>query len=215
MIPRFILDAVGFPMIWVESICMYMHWMPLTKIQVECLVPVATTWYAEAVAANPAEPMLEVGPENYWRAFVTGLRPDEARAIAGWCGLEFAVPTRDQWRSAFAELGDRPEIEVSDLAEFGVGGSVLTLVEAVDLALGPIRGRGPRMTLVDQMLMRRGVMEWVHCRGPRGAWGAFGQPDPRFHATTYNPSSPEPVYPNDLAGRRLPTHGARLVRPAP
>ena len=86
MIPRFVLDSAGFPMIWAESIGMYLHWLPLTKIQIERFAPETPAWYAEAIAVNPGEPELDVGPANYWQLFVTGLRPDEAQMIAGWCG---------------------------------------------------------------------------------------------------------------------------------
>ena len=57
--PLKITDPVGFPMIWIEEIGAFMHWLPVTKIQFEKFVASSSggffddAWYRRILDLNP------------------------------------------------------------------------------------------------------------------------------------------------------------------
>jgi hypothetical protein len=220
MSPRFIFDRVGFPMIRIEALDGYLHWFPVTKIQYETFLAsdqgmcFDESGYAELLATNPRTTTKKLTPEDYWTAFVTGLRPSEVVPYAKWSqsmdpGVIDTLPSQKDWIAAYGELKQSAAIEVADLAEM----SPSTRAREVLIRVG--RVTGSERSVADQMLLRGGVMDWVKSGSRQGTWAAFGQPDPRFYATLFDPDSGRPSYPIDPEGVRLGSHGFRLIRRRP
>jgi hypothetical protein len=223
--PPFAIEPAGFPLVWVEAIDAWMHWLPVTKAQFERFlaatseVPAgagAAAWYGHLLAMNPPVAPARVHADNYRHALLTGLVPREAQRFAAWLGPGFAVPTLDEWLRAWSVLAALP-------ADHGLPAAlarrlaepartlVLRLENALAAAADPPRRR---RTLADQMLLRGGVLEWVEQDGRPPRWVGIGEP-PRLARAL--PVSPErgPVAPEQPEAFRSYLFGCRLIcRPA-
>jgi formylglycine-generating enzyme required for sulfatase activity len=213
------LDRSGFPMLWVEPVEAYLHFVPVTKIQMEiflCEAPnpeFGDDWYADLLNRNGRVSPRNIKGDNYWQAFVTGILPQEAEAYADWCseeGGEYALPSHEQWLKAYEYLKAQPIQEA-------FWKNLDTLTPRAQLLLDKLTGlvepqyqKSKRPSyLADQMFMRYGVMEWVSL--PRGEWGGLGKTDSRFRATLFDPDSGVPEKPH-IPIRRMNHYGLRLLK---
>jgi hypothetical protein len=209
-------DPTGFPMIWVDSIGAWLHWLPVTKIQFEHFLCDAAdrafgiSWYEEILRLNPRVTPSKISQANYWHALLTGIQPSEAQRFAFWCGDGYRLPTSEEWTEAYAALAAMPVVDTSDLGD-GDGRSsriteLLTNLEVSSEVAAEQMGysRG----LADQMLMRLGVLEWVSARG---RWGGKGEPFPGFCGSLLTPEDDTPVIPLNPENERLPAFGFRLL----
>ncbi|MDP9120427.1 MAG: hypothetical protein M3O15_03520, partial [Acidobacteriota bacterium] len=70
-------------------------------------------------------------------------------------------------------------------------------------------GEDPR--LADQMLLRRGVMEWVDNRGGVQRWGGMGEVAPGLAGLLFDPAAGEPHLPLYPERERICFYGFRLL----
>lgn len=216
---RFEIDATGFPLVWVQAIAAWMHWLPVSKLQFETFLRQArhrgfdAAWYDHVLALNPPVAPARVHSENYRNALLTGILPSEAQRFAAWLGEEFAVPTLDQWLLAWSELASRP-------AERGLPAALAlrleeparTLLTRIDSALS-VTAAGARRhrTLADQMLLRWGVLEWVEQQGEPARWVGIGEPPRLARGVRVSPER-GPVLPDRPKAFRSYLFGFRLIR---
>ncbi len=226
-----VLDPARFPMIRVDRLGGYLHWLPMTKIQFEHFLWDATppgldqAWLARTYENRPERnprisPQAVGTPADVWKLFLTGVAPCEAAEYAAWasgaCDDErYALPTVDQWKAAYAELEARKE---------GVLEEILRMPD-----LAPLAGRLLRQVarhlaldgkpLVEQMLMTGGVLEWVDAaaltqlQSPYALMGA-----PRIAPLPAALERPEVHgFPRTSSEQRMRhrAHGFRLVRLTP
>jgi formylglycine-generating enzyme required for sulfatase activity len=213
-------DPTGFPMVWVEAISAWMHWLPVTKAQFErylLAAPAApepgSSWYEHLLALNPRVAPTRIRAENYRNALLTGVVPSEAQRFAAWLGKGFAIPTLDEWLRAWATLEPLP-------AERGLPAAIartleepartLTLRLESALAAGAARPRRHR-TLADQMLLRGGVLEWVEQPGRSARWVGIGEPPRLARGPRVSPER-GPVAPDRPEAFRSYLFGFRLLR---
>ncbi len=216
---RFEIDPAGFPLVWVEAIGAWMHWLPVSKLQFEhCLLQgpdrgVAAGWYDHLLALNPRVAPARVHSENYCNALLTGLLPAEAQRIAAWLGADFAIPTADQWLRAWSSLDSQPAgrglpAELALRLEEPVR-TLLTRIDSAATATAVSARRRP--TLADQMLLRGGVLEWVTQEGGSPRWVGIGEP-PRLARGIRVCPDRGPVAPERPEAFRSYLFGARLIR---
>jgi hypothetical protein len=225
-IPQLIRDRSGFPMIWLDSLGGYLHWLPVTKIQFEwflCDQPSSRfdqAWYESILQLHECNARISprsIQASNFWQALFTGVKPDEAEAFAQWNNDEgqgvYTLPEQAEWYNAFLELVELPELSPAVFEDLGLSPRSLELVRKLSDARITFAGKTGR-TLADQMLLRHGIMEWVRCPTPdgKGRWGAFGQPNKTFHSHTYTLDDRQPRFPIKVEDVRLSSHGFRLVR---
>lgn len=161
-------DPAGFPMVWIEEIGAFIHWLPVTKIQFEKFMASTAdprfddAWYRQVLALNPRVAIPEIDPKNYWNAILTGLLPEEALRFAAWCGEGYSIPTLKEWQTAYAALVALPEDpgEFPDLLE-GSGDLVRSALTRIEAASVAATRPGRQRTRADRMLMRLGVLEWI------------------------------------------------------
>lgn len=183
---RLHLDRTGFPMVWREEVAAYVHWVPVTKVQFEyfiCDAPDAhfdSTWYDEILDLNPRVTPGEVSVGNYWRSFLTGLRPSEAQRFASWSGDGYRLPTDSEWSTLYGRLRAQPAETLSTLERLDTPNQrARTLLERFShVAQASLQGQAP--SLASQMLFRFGALEWVQVGRPPAAWGLRGEPLPAF-----------------------------------
>ncbi len=219
---KFKLDQTTFPMVWVADINAYIHWIPITKIQFEyflCAEPdnsFDAKWYDEILAINPRVTPKDINPNNYWKAFLTGIRPDEAQRFARWYRDDYyTVPTLDEWFTAYKALKRIPPQPSDIINKMGdLRDRTKKLLENIESASTIIlKDAGYERTLADQMLMRMGVIEWVECRGnQRFQWGGMGQTIRSFYGGFSNPDDGQPRQPTNPKVDRLYPYGFRLIR---
>ena len=217
---KFELDRTGFPMVWVDAINAYVHWIPVTKLQFEyflCAAPHShfdASWYDEVLFLNPRVAPNEIRASNYWNAFLTGIMPSEVQRFARWCGDEYAMPTLKDWFTAYKALKALPAEPRSVIDSIGnLRERAQVVLARLDSASTiALKESGYERTLADQMLMRMGVMEWVECPSQHSRWGGMGQTFPSFHGSLFTPDHGRPNIPNNPEEERLNAYGFRLIR---
>jgi hypothetical protein len=216
---RFEIDSTGFPLLWVEAIAAWMHWLPVSKLQFERLSRQApdrgfdAAWYDHLLALSPSVAPARVHSENYRNALLTGILPSEAQRFAAWLGEGFAVPTLDQWLLAWSALASQPaERDLPAALAFHLGEPVRTLLTRIDSALAVTAARARRYrTLADQMLLRWGVLEWVEQQGYPARWVGIGEPPRLARGVRVSPER-GPVRPDRPEAFRSYLFGFRLIR---
>jgi hypothetical protein len=217
-------DPTGFPMVWVEEIGAWMHWLPVTKAQFERFLAGVraapdlafdAAWYEHLLALNPRVAPAGIRAENYRNALLTGVVPSEAQRFAAWLGEGFALPTLDEWLRAWSALKSRP-------AERGLPAAIAqTLAEPARtlvlrfenaLAAAAVSPRRQR-SLADQMLLRWGVLEWAEQLGRPARWVGVGEPPNLPRARRVSPEH-GPVVPAESEAFRSYLFGFRLIRKA-
>jgi hypothetical protein len=210
-------DPLGFPMVWIEEIGAFMHWLPVTKIQFERFIAGSPgprfddTWYRGVLNLNPRVAVPEIGPDNYWNAFITGVLPEEARRFAAWCGGEYALPTTKDWQKAYDALTAVPVSpgKLPGLLE-GEGDLVRSALSQIEAASAAAVRSGRGRTRADQMLMRLGVLEWAEQTGGAVPWAGMGEPAPHFCMLWSIEKGP--AIPLDAGSSRSSVFGFRLIR---
>jgi hypothetical protein len=219
--PPFETDPAGFPMLWVEAIGAWMHWLPVSKLHFErCLQrapdrPFDAGWYERLLALNPGVPPARIRPENYRHALLTGILPAEAQRFAAWLGPGFTVPTLEQWLRAWSSLDSQPaERRLPAALLVGLEEPVRTLLTRLESALAAAATRPRRQrTLADQMLLRRGVLEWTEQPGNPSRWVGIGEPPGLARGARVSPDR-GPVVPDRPEAFRSYLFGFRLIREA-
>lgn len=217
-------DPAGFPMVWVETIAAWMHWLPVSKLHFErCLQgapdrPFDAAWYEGLLALNPGVSPARIRPENYRHALLTGILPAEAQRFAAWLGPGFAVPTLEQWLRAWSSLDSQPaERRLPAALLGGLEEPVRTLLTRMESALAAAAAQPRRQrTLADQMLLRRGVLEWAEQPEQPGSparWVGIGEPPGLARGARVSPDR-GPVVPDRPEAFRSYLFGFRLIREA-
>jgi len=222
---KIILDPINFPMIYIESGNFYMHWLPVTKIQLEYWLSSGgvntydARWYNEVLDYNPRVSPGFIKSDNYWGAFVTGVTPIEIKQFIAWLGRDYDIPTAGQWQLAYQHLKKEtanPQYVEQLLNVPNLNRRAKTLIKNIDISINEVgtstQMRGGR-TVADQALMRLGVMEYVYRDDRRNTYGGYGQPVGAFFGTT---ETPDKGYPQRLIdeqdGAKMPHYGFRLIK---
>lgn len=218
---RFELDPTGFPLIWVDAVGAFMHWLPVTKVQFECFLCAApdshfdARWYDAVLELNPRTSAADLRNNNYWQAFLTGISPAEAQRFANWCGGAYSVPSLEEWFQAYKALKAEAPLDdpVVVMASLNLKERTRALVARLDtIGMAVTRDvAGSERTLADQMLMRLGVMEWVECNNQRSRWGGMGETHPKFRGALQTPDHGQPMIPINPETNRLGYFGLRLL----
>lgn len=211
-------DKTGFPMIWVNEIGAYVHWLPVTKVQFEyflCDTPGAQfdeQWYNVILGLNGRVTPRRATRNDYWQLFLTGVLPSEAGRFAEWCGDDYRLPTLEEWNRMFRAGKALPSIDDLFLGE-GLNERARTIVTKLDeITKGIYRSNMRQRSLADQMLMRLGVMEWVNYENRGQRWGGMGQTDSNFQSMMRTPDAGTPEMPKEPEQHRLKYYGFRLLR---
>ncbi|HEV3460038.1 MAG TPA: hypothetical protein VHG32_26120 [Thermoanaerobaculia bacterium] len=215
----FEIDPAGFPLVWVEAIAAWMHWLPVSKLQFErCLGRTpdrrfGAAWYNQLLALNPRIAPARIHSENYRHALLTGMLPAEAESFAARLGKGFAVPTIEQWLRAWSWLDSQPaERDQPAALALHLDEQVGTLLLRIDGALATMAARARRRrTLADQMLLRFGVLEWVEQEGDPARWVGIGEPPRLARGVRVSPER-GPVVPDRPEAFRSYLFGFRLIR---
>jgi len=184
---KIIFDKSGFPMVNIEPAGFWMHIWPVTKIQFEnflCQEPNSEMdegWYEQVLNNNPRITPTRVTTKNYWQLFVTGIEPEKLQWFAEWNGNGFEIPTASDWNVAYRFLNDQ-DLFVELIDELrNTENNLDPLVEIVASKLQEVLStfsQSNRLSMADQFLMRKGIMEWVKLTGESSEWGGLGDPHP-------------------------------------
>lgn len=216
-------DRTGFPMVYIDTLKAYIHWLPVTKIQFEqfiCSQPSSQfdeLWYSQLLELNSRISPGSVRDINYWQAFLTGVVPREAQSFARWCGEGYSVPTLADWFAAYKELKELPPENGSVVEPFvheykRVSDRTRTLLSRLDNAsVRACKEADYKRTLADQMFMRLGVMEWVEVNDQRSYWGGMGETNSKLHGNLFTPDHGQASRPNRPETTRLSYYGFRLL----
>jgi hypothetical protein len=227
---EFVLDPAGGLMVWAPRTGVYVHWLPVTKLQLEfflCSDPGEAfndKWYDALRNFEPRKTdrvsPYQVARDNYIHAFVTAILPSESQAYAQWCreqdGKRYTLPTKDEWLALFDELQTLPAKPLADVTN---GRPItprmrdmLTALDDVSRTFVPDNRQLGR-SLAEQMFLRHGLFEWVSCRDAgQPEWGGFGEPAPGLGGGLYSPNSRAPKYNREAMTQRAPEYGFRLMR---
>jgi hypothetical protein len=213
-------DPAGFPLIWVPEIGLYVHGLPITKMQFECFLCDTNDghfderWYEEIRLLNPRISARRVWSGNYWNAFLTGILPSEAERFAAWCGSGYRLLHISEWHHLYQALG---KWSLATLEESGLLTDLAPhhreLISQVEHAVEDACAQtGDRCRMAERMLMRLGVIEWASLEGhsPK-LWAGLGEPHPSFCGNLFAPAKKDLVQPADGETQRLASFGFRLA----
>lgn len=211
-------DHCGFPMLWIESCETWVHWFPVTKLQFEIFLchqrdpQIGGSSYSEMCSLNPRVAPQFLSEENYWRAFVTGILPQEAEAFARWCGPGYRVPTALEWLNVLKALseGGPWKMDWEHLLE-KVPPRRSLLIRNLDRVSQSIDGFRIGGQLLDQALMRNGVVEWVRSEEEPPSWGGLGEPPAQLAAQLSNLNLIDVIEPLAPHEQRIRYFGFRLL----
>ena len=214
------LDPTAFPMIRVPAIGVYVHCLPVTKVQFEHFLCDANDghfdarWYEQVLELNPRVTARRVWSGNYWNALLSGILPAEAERFAAWNGPGYRLLRVAEWRAFYRAMSDlrHPSLWQAGLLA-PLGDRQRQLIAQLEAAVEEACARcGERCGMVERTLLRYGVVEWV-AAGGRGArlWGGLGEPHPTFCGNLFDPAEDEPLDPLDGERQRLASCGFRLA----
>lgn len=215
------LDPTGFPMIRVPGLAVFAHCLPVTKVQFEYFLCDATDghfdsrWYDEVLRLNPRVSARRIWRGNYWNAFLSGILPAEAERFAAWCGTGYRLLRRSEWQRLYWTL--EVESSTSFLAETSLvsdlaprqRGLIAQIERAVEEACAQ---SNDSCHLVERMLMRMGLIEWVSIDGLNPSlWAGLGEPNPAFCGNLFVPAKGDLIQPSEEETSRLASFGFRLA----
>jgi hypothetical protein len=194
-------DRSGYPLVYVKPLQRYVHLFPVAKPQFERFLADEgqAGWgdeeYAEMLKLNPRASFRAADRSDYVRLFLTGVRPDEAKAFGGWLGDEYELPDEQQWKTFYDWLGRQ-----------AIVGPPPGLAEDAQAVWQEVATRRSSRTLLELSLMTEGVREWVRT-GPE-KYGGLGRPARRFATLNRVPLALVTI--TDLTERQ-PAYGFRLL----
>lgn len=217
-----VVDPTGFPMVRVDQLDIYIHWLPVTKVQFEYFLCEVgdnhfdANWYETILNLNSRVSPAAVEHTNYWKALITGVLPSEAQRYARWCGPQYELPTAQRWLDVFRALTNLTPIDLNTVLRLpGLNERAKTLLERLDEAPRVMLDRlGYKRTRAEQLLLRLGTLEWVRMPGEVRPWGLLGELNPAFHSLIFSPDEGEPRVPRGSEAPRVGHYGFRLLRKA-
>lgn len=211
------LDKAGFPMIKLDVVDAYIHWLPVTKVQLETFLCDAPStrfdekWYNDLLDLNKRASIKAAKEQNYWQVFASGVKPEEVQEYADWCGDGYSIPTMDEWKKIYQFGASQPAGE-GLFAQAGLRERPLALITKLeDINKRIYRATLAQRKLSAQMFMRYGVMEWVQLENRSQEWGGMGQPDSNFQAVLRSPDLGIAETPRSPTTTRLHYYGFRLL----
>jgi hypothetical protein len=176
-------------MVWVPEIEAHVHRFPVTKVQFEVFLAdlpdgwFAGDWYSRVTAANPRLSPAQLGMNNYWSAFITGVQAHEALRFARWLGDGFSLPTQSDWDGLLsgalpAPLAPPPVAITSRVRARRE--QLLHRLEEISTDVASNTGR--LLAAGEPRFLDLGVIEWVEAMEEVGGWSGRGSPHPAFFA---------------------------------
>ncbi|MEM7128918.1 MAG: hypothetical protein AAF702_21475 [Chloroflexota bacterium] len=221
-----ILDRAGFPMILIEPLSSYIHWLPITKIQIEYFLCSTNEtafddlWYQNVLGLNGRVSPGKIGQDNYWQAIATGIIPRDMKRFAAWCNQSsssFDIPTAEEWFTTYEyvrAIGDDKVNIDQILKQSQLTQRAKMLIENIEFSTSKATFEldGTR-TMADQMLMRLGVMEYVYLDEQRNTYGGYGQTNSNFFGSFETPRKNFPqTLNNPREGAPMRHYGFRLIK---
>lgn len=201
-------DKYGFPLIKIPETNIFIHWLPLTKIQIEyflCETHKVQTfnrkWYDELLAVNNRIAPAQIEITNFVKALCTGIAPNEAKDIASSFGIEYALPSEEEWLGAKHSLVEQPTVNPKNLF------SDLELTERAKIVLFKFHKiTEPAENLAQQMLLEDdfGILELVQKDGEIGFIG-------EAHRSLGAPGSPKKIQPLKGSKKKISYIGTRFI----
>lgn len=179
-----IYDKTGFPLIEIKKMNLFVHALPVTKIQFEKFISDSNTtdftdlWYENILKSNPRGSYRKFTDKNYWNLFMTGIYPEEADKFAEYLGRDYRIPTIGEWREIYRYFNEdfRPVNSAVLLSEVKTD-KILSILEGIKKLLGK--------DLFSMTLMRKGIAEWVKEKDER--YVGIGKVDPNFWPNALDP----------------------------
>jgi len=179
--PRIVHDRTRFPMVWSDAAQAFIGYFPVTKIQLEyflCDRPGAAfdqRWYESLLKLNERIAPGRIQSDNFYKAFVTGISPVQAKQFAAWLGREsdetYTLLNQRQWYDVYEEFREYESPGIQSLLLPAQPPRVELLLQKIDSVCQKMKSPA---SLADAMLMQGGVFEWVEMDGD--AWGGAGKP---------------------------------------
>jgi hypothetical protein len=213
-------DSLGFPMTRIPEVDVFVHALPVTKIQFEAFLCDALDshfdqkWYDKVLELNPRVSPRRIWTGNYWHAFLTGILPAEAQRFARWMGYGYRLPNPREWRAVFRAAAAVPQ-GLGGLVSPGWGASARSseMLTRLDSSIRSAAvGLGYPQDLATAMAMRLGVAEWVSLDGSNGvSWATLGEPHPAFCGNLWSPEQTALMHLPEPESLRSPIAGFRLI----
>lgn len=214
-------DKTNFPMVWVEAVGAYVHWLPVTKVQFEtfmCASPdprFDERWYDTILELNRRVSPNRINDRNFWNAFVTGIQPDEIRRFIDWCGDGYSLPHESERITIYQELKGLSPYDVSEFDHMpDLSERARTLIKKLDAASKrALSSQVANRNLAEQMFLKYGPLEWVDApSNTRSPWAGAGEPLRSFAPVMNSVDLNNLNYPINPNQTRIDYYGFRLLR---
>lgn len=205
----------GLPLLRIPSLKLSLQIIPVTKIQFEyflCDQPdpdFSESVYNEMLSLNPRISPNQISADNYWKIFLTGIKPQEAQKFASWLGDSYQIPTKEEWGKIYNALNKVKDVEFYTRILSDYHGPERVKNVLIKLK-GITQNSSGNYGLTETLLMRNGVMEWVARPELHTEWGGMGVP--KFHTGTSKPEAYVHETPRLAGTYRFDHYGFRLVK---
>jgi len=198
-------DALGFPIVYVGTLDLWVSLLPITKVQFERFIAeensFGDSWYDEVLNISQRRSWRNIASDVRESLFITAIFPSEALAFAEWLGKDFDLPTREEWSQMY-QLMQRMPLPIQSLQAF-------TGHPVAEAILNSILSQVEPSNMAEMSLLQGGVIEWVR-QGHK--FVGLGKPRAQFLENSFNPEADEPLY--SPRNERSRYFGFRLVRRA-
>ncbi|MDZ4672559.1 MAG: hypothetical protein SH821_16985 [Phototrophicales bacterium] len=206
---HFRFDSTGFPLIYIPTVNAYVHFLPITKIQIEYFMSATTeamfdeSWYTSLLSYSERVSPAQVNKSNFTHLFVTGILPREAQRFASWAGRGYSLLTSQEWRAIHDYAASAPPMG-DIVAEISQVGALKPRVRAVLEALK--KNTSNKIdSLADQMHLTNGILDFVYEDEQQNAFVGHG-----YRSIVISPTDPQRLA-NSREGARIKNFGFRLI----
>jgi hypothetical protein len=202
------IDKTGYPLILIPPYQVYMHILPITKIQFEIYLCSPSNiaddhqYYLKMLNENPRTSPAKIAHDTFQGLFATAVRPLDAISFAKWLGW-FDLPTVATWRACYLYLESNGSKNVlSNIL------SDENLNQFARLTLTWLLAQNNLTSMLDVTLLKGGFLEWVYTDTTKTSWGGLGKPS----NVIANPltEAPKPPMGNDFS-QHIRHFGFRLI----
>lgn len=207
-----IYDRTNFPLIKIDPLNIFVHVLPVTKIQFERFLsdhyasPDSQGYTSSIIDLNPRISPRNFNADEAWKIFATALLPDEIARFTSWLGPSYRLPTRQEWITT-KEWLENINADVFQNAILELNGMNIL----ANILIQKIFEVYSAKNALDVCMQLNTIMEWTKDTLDSKQLALIGAPDRRLFSSLERTDYLSPMYPINY-NKRIAYAGFRLIK---